>query len=50
MSEQKCKKCGEGEIYISGLCEDCYQLQLMDYAVSEGKDVFVTYDGKKLYK
>ena len=46
----KCKNCNEEKpIELNGLCDDCYQLQLMDYAVSLGKNVKVTYDGDKFY-
>ncbi len=49
MTEEKCKKCGGTPVYIDQLCDDCYQLRLMDYAVEQGKDVKVTYDGEKFY-
>ena len=49
MTEEKCKTCGETPVYIDQLCDGCYQLRLMDYAVSKGKKVITTYDGKKFY-
>jgi len=50
LQKEVCRDCGGEPIYIDGLCDDCYQLKLMDYAVSQGKKVFTTYDGKKLYE
>jgi len=30
MTEEKCKNCGGTPVYIDQLCDDCYQLRLMD--------------------
>ena len=48
--QKKCRKCGGEPVYVDDLCDDCYQLRLMDYAVSLGKKVITTYDGKKFYE